>query len=547
MKILAVAWLIVLSGIAACGEHQSEATSSGTQTPPDPTVEGVVFRRSIAGEPDSLDPHRSEEASTADILRDLYEGLTSESPDGTILPGVASRWEISEDGRVYRFHLRPNARWSNGDDVTADDFVAGLRRSADPGTGSSYSQILDPIENADAVLAGHAAVETLGVTAIDPHLLEIRLKAPTPYFLGLLSHSVTYPIHRPSLALHGDRFARPGTLVSNGPFVLDDWVVQSHVKLTKNARYWGASEVRLDTVLYYSLEEPATELKRYQAGDLDFTESIPNARFKWIRENFDDELRIGPYLGIYYYMFNITRPPFDDAGLRKALNLAVDRQILTEKVTGVGELPAFGFVPPGVGGYESRRFPWADWDDDARLESARELYAEAGYDDDNPLRVQLYYNTGENHKKIALAISSMWRQALGVQTELINEELRVLLDHRRDRSRWELMRLGWVGDYDDPNTFLEIMQSGHGQNDTGFSDPLFDELVSDASRELNPVRRMEMLAKAEQRMIDQYPVVPLYFYVTKRLVKPWVQGYEPGIMDHNDSRDLSIDTGARGF
>jgi oligopeptide transport system substrate-binding protein len=547
MKIVTVAGLIILSGLGACSERQSAGNSIGVRTQPVPKVGGVVFRRSIAGEPDSLDPHRSEEASTADVLRDLYEGLTTESPDGTILPGVASRWEISEDGRVYRFHLRPDARWSNGDDVTAEDFVAGLRRSADPKTGSSYSQILDPIENADAVLAGRAAVETLAVSAIDKHLLEIRLKAPTPYFLGLLSHSATYPIHGPSLALHGDRFARPGTLVSNGAFVLDEWVVQSHLKLTKNARYWGASELELDTVLYYSLEEPASELKRYQAGDLDFTESIPNTRFKWIQENFDDELRIAPYLGIYYYMFNITRPPFDNAGLRKALNLAVDRQILTEKVTGVGELPAFGFVPPGVGGYESRHFLWADWDDDARLEAARGLYAEAGYDDDNPLRVQLYYNTGENHKKIALAISSMWRQALGVQTELINEELRVLLDHRRDRSRWELMRLGWVGDYDDPNTFLEIMQTDHGQNDTGFSDPLFDELVSNASRELNPVRRMEMLAEAEQRMIDQYPVVPLYFYVTKRLVKPWVQGYKPGIMDHNYSRDLSIDTGARGF
>ena len=547
MKSIVVAGLIILSGLAACGERQPQTDSTDIRKPSVTEVDGVVFRRSIAGEPDTLDPHRSEEASTADVLRDLYEGLTTESPEGTILPGVAQRWEISKDGRVYRFYLSPDARWSNGDAVTAEDFVAGLRRSADPNTGSSYSQILDPIENADAILAGRAPVETLGVTAIDPHLLEITLKAPTPYFLGLLSHSATYPIHGPSLELHGDRFARPGTLISNGPFVLDEWVVQSHVKLTKNAHYRGASDVDLDTVLYYSLEEPASELKRYQAGELDFTESIPNTRFKWIRENFGDELRIAPYLGVYYYMFNITRPPFDDIRLRQALNLAVDRHILTEKVTGVGELPAYGFVPPGVGGYDSRRYAWADWDDDSRLEAARNLYAEAGYDDDNPLRVQLYYNTGENHKKLAVAISSMWRQALGVQTELINEELRVLLNHRRDRSRWELMRLGWVGDYDDPNTFLEIMQTDHGQNDTGFSDPLFDKLVREASRELDSARRMEMLAQAEQRMIEQYPVVPLYFYVTKRLVKPWVQGYKPGIMDHNYSRDLSIDTKARGF
>ena len=466
MRSIVVAGLIILSGLAACSERQPQTEPTDDQKPLVTGDHGVVFRRSIAGEPDTLDPHRSEEASTADVLRDLYEGLTTESPDGTILPGVAERWEASEDGLVYQFYLRPDARWSNGDIVTAEDFVAGLRRSADPNTGSSYSQILDPIENADAILAGRAPVETLGVTAIDPQRLEIRLKAPTPYFLGLLSHSATYPIHGPSLALHGAHFARAGTLISNGPFVLDEWVVQSHVKLTKNAHYWGAPDVDLDAILYYSIEEPASELKRYQAGELDFTESIPNTRFKWIRENFGDELRIAPYLGIYYYMFNITRPPFDDVRLRQALNLAVDRHILTGKVTGVGELPAYGFVPPGVGGYDSRRYAWADWDDDTRLEAARDLYAEAGYDDDNPLRIQLYYNTGDNHKKIALAISSMWRQTLGVQTELINEELRVLLDHRRDRSRWELMRLGWVGDYDDPNTFLEIMQSNHGQNDT---------------------------------------------------------------------------------
>jgi oligopeptide transport system substrate-binding protein len=204
-------------------------------------------------------------------------------------------------------------------------------------------------------------------------------------------------------------------------------------------------------------------------------------------------------------------------------------------------------VPPGVGGYEARQYSWAEWDEATRLELANSLYQAAGYSRDNPLRVRLYYNTGENHKKTAIAISSMWRQALGVETELVNEELRVLLDHRRDKSRWELMRLGWVGDYDDPNTFLEIMQTGHGQNDTGFADPLFDELLQEASRTLDPEKRMKLLAEAEQRLIEEYPVVPLYFYVTKRLVKPWVLGYTPGILDHNYSRDLSIDTNARGF
>jgi oligopeptide transport system substrate-binding protein len=336
-------------------------------------------------------------------------------------------------------------------------------------------------------------------------------------------------------------------MVSNGPFALDEWVVQSHVGLVRNQYYWGASRVKLDEVVYYSIEEPGAELKRYRAGELDFTESIPNAQFGWIRENLGDELRIAPYLGVYYYILNVTRPPFDDVRLREALNLAVDRDVLVEAVTGIGELPAYGFVPPGTRDYQPMRYEWARWSEEQRLSRARELFAAAGYGADNPLRIKLYYNTGDNHKKIALAIAAMWSQALGVETDLINEELRVLLEHRRDRSRWEIMRLGWVGDYDDPTTFLEIMQSDHAQNDTGFSDSSFDDLIHEATLIRDPAERMRVLEEAERTMLEHYPVIPLYFYVTKRLVKPWVQGYEPGIMDHNYSRDLSIDTKARGF
>lgn len=542
-----IATAILVAGITACGDAGRETAEPAGAEADGATEQLVVFRRGIAGEPDTLDPHRSEEASTADVLRDIFEGLTSERPDGAIVPGVAQSWEISEDGRVYRFNLREDARWSNGDAVTADDFVTGLRRSANPATGSHYSQVLLPIAGADAVLAGDAPPEALAVQALDEHLLEIRLESPTPYFLGLLSHSATYPVHGPSLATHGDRFARPGTMVSNGPFALDEWVVQSHVGLVRNQYYWGASRVKLDEVVYYSIEEPGAELKRYRAGELDFTESIPNAQFGWIRENLGDELRIAPYLGVYYYILNVTRPPFDDVRLREALNLAVDRDVLVEAVTGIGELPAYGFVPPGTRDYQPMRYEWARWSEEQRLSRARELFAAAGYGADNPLRIKLYYNTGDNHKKIALAIAAMWSQALGVETDLINEELRVLLEHRRDRSRWEIMRLGWVGDYDDPTTFLEIMQSDHAQNDTGFSDSSFDDLIHEATLIRDPAERMRVLEEAERTMLEHYPVIPLYFYVTKRLVKPWVQGYEPGIMDHNYSRDLSIDTKARGF
>jgi len=272
-------------GLAACSDNGAAGSDGAlVQVTAD---DGIVFRRGNGGELDSLDPHRSEETSAADVLRDLYEGLTAEAPDGSLAPGVAERWEISEDGRTYTFHLRPDARWSNGDPVVAEDFVAGLQRSVDPATGSAYGQLLQAVEGALDVVAGRLPPEALGVKAISDRVLEIRLVEPTSYFLEILNHSTAYPIHRPSLAEFGDRFARPGNQVSNGAFVLDEWVVQSHVKLRKNPHYWDADKVALDTVYYMHIEQPSAELKRYRAGELDFTYTHVN-----LSSNYkDDEYR----------------------------------------------------------------------------------------------------------------------------------------------------------------------------------------------------------------------------------------------------------------
>lgn len=500
-----------------------------------------VLHRGNSSEPETLDPHRGEGVPTSHVLRDLFEGLVTTAPDGTLIPGAAAAWEISEDGIVYTFHLRADARWSNGDPVTAEDFAYSLRRSADPATGSRYGQILSPIRNAVEVVAGEMPPESLGVRAIDAATLEITLAAPTPYFLGLLTHQTTYPVHRFSVEAHGDRFPRPGNLVSNGAYQLSEWVVQSHVTLDRNPHYWDDENTRIDRVIFYPIEDQSTEMNRYRAGELDWTYELPNRQFRWIRENLSDELVVSPWIGSYYFGFNLDRPPFqDNPELREALSLAVDREVITEQVTGVGELPAYSWVPPGVRDYALQPLPYSAWTQEQRNERARELYATAGYGPDNPLRVELRYNTQENHRIISTAIASMWREVLGVETSLLNEEFRVFLQNRREGRVTEVFRAGWIGDYNDANTFAEIMHSNHGMNDTGYSNQDYDRLVDAAAVEVDATRRRAMLEEAERILLADHAIVPVYFYVTKRLIKPYVGGWESNIMDYHLTRYLYI-------
>ncbi|MCK6372367.1 MAG: peptide ABC transporter substrate-binding protein, partial [Gammaproteobacteria bacterium] len=439
-----------------------------------------VLRKGNGAEPESLDPHRAESVTAANILRDLFEGLTLEAPDGRIVPGAAERWEVSEDGLAWTFYLRADGRWSNGDPVTAYDFEYGLRRSCDPETLNEYSSILFPIENAEAVVAGRQPPKSLGVAALDERTLRIRLSGPTPYLPGLLTHATAYPVHRASLAAHGGQFARPGKLVSNGAYRLVEWAVQSHIRLERNEHYWDDDDTVIDEVWYYPIENDDTEVSRYRAGELDFTESVPFRQIPLLRRILPDELKIAPYLGSYYFGFNNTKPPFkDNLPLRLALSLAVDRDILTQRVTGAGEIAAYGFVPP-VAGYTGQSPEWAAWTQERRNEEARRLYREAGYSEQNPLVVELLYNTDQNHKRVAGALAAMWKQTLGVRTRLLNQEWKVFLENRKRRIITQVFRSGWIGDYDDAYTFLQLMHSANGQNDPGYRSAAYDALLDQA-------------------------------------------------------------------
>lgn len=504
-----------------------------------PTRAETLVRANIA-EPSTLDPHRAEGVSAANVLRDLYEGLVTEAPGGSLEPGAAERWEVSDDGLTYRFRLRDDGRWSNGDPVVAADFEAGIRRTADPDTASGYAQILLPLENAAAVIAGEMPPEALGVEAIDARTLEIRLEQPTPYLLGLLTNPFTYPLHRASYEQFGEQFVKPGNLVSNGAYVLESWRIGDRLVVSRNDTYHAAEAVAIERVAFLPVEDTMSELNMFRAGELDITSNTPTALFRQLRETYGKRLVVHPTLSIYFYVFDMTEPPFTDVRLREALTIAIDRDHLVDTVLGAGQPGAWGLVPPGVDGYASFNYEWQSWPRERQLERARSLYAQAGFTEDEPLRIRLLYNTSDTHKKIAVAIQGMLRDNLGADVELENQEWKVMLENRRDRSAWDLLRLGWTGDYNDPNTFLETFRGDHPQNTSGYVNAEFDALLDAVGTELDPERRMSLARDAEALLMREYPVLPMYFYVSKHLVSERVLGLEPSINDRIYSRHLSF-------
>ena len=500
-----------------------------------------ILHRDNGEEPQTLDPHLAEGLPSLHILRDLFEGLTSESADGRIVPGAAIRWNISRDGETYTFYLRRNAHWSNGDPVIAADFVYGFRRSANPTTASSNAQALLPIQNAAAVLAGKLPLDQLGVKALDDYTLQINMLDPTPYFLGLLNSPSTYPVHQANVLEHGSAFSRPGNLVSNGAYVLKNWTIRSNIELVKNENYWDAENVILEQVFYYPFEDQSTAAKRFRSGKLHWTFGVPSSQFKWLQEHYANELVVSPWLGSYFFGFNLVREPFTrNPELRLALALALDRDLLTEKVTQFGETPSYTLVPPGIMDYVSPVPEWAEWSQEQRFEEARRLYANAGYDDENPLSFDIRYDPGENNKKMALAVSSLWKQVLGVEAKLINEESKVFLQSREQKVLTQVFRAGWIGEYADAYSFLNQFRSGHSRNDFGYSNEVYDSLLNEVAAERIPSRRRRLMYETERMLLAEVPFIPLYSYVIKRLVNPRLRGWQNNVMDHHYSKDMYL-------
>jgi ABC-type oligopeptide transport system substrate-binding subunit len=512
--------------------------SGRAPVPPQPAPRMLV--RGNGSDVDSLDPQLVRYEPGIIVLRDAYEGLTTIGRDGGVAPGVAESWVVTDGGRTYTFRLRTAARWSNGDPVTAADFVAGWRRLVDPRTGAMNASLLAPVENAVDVAAGRKPPETLGVRAGDDRTLVVTLTAATGYFLALLSHPAMSPVHQPTLAA-GHGFAKAGSMVTNGAFVPAEQRVGTWLLARRNPHYWNAAAVKLDAVRYETITDSLMELNRYRAREIDVTALPPAAPAARLRAEFGEELHVVPTLATRYYGFLLDRPPFADApGVRRALAMAVDRGILVNSVLDSGQRPAAGWVPDGVAGYAPQQPDWAAWPMERRIAEARRLLAAAGYSAARPLSFELGYVKNETHQRVAIAVAAMWKQQLGVEVSLRADEFRSLRK-AVDERRLAMFYGTWVADYNDAWTFLQALEPGAATNLVGYASEDYRQLLRQAGSAIEEGERSRLMQQAEARLLADAPLVPLYFISLQRLVAPRVMGWYDNPMNATYSKDLSVD------
>ncbi|MGO8973345.1 MAG: peptide ABC transporter substrate-binding protein [Steroidobacteraceae bacterium] len=516
-----------LVALAGCGPSNDHPLTGGG---------GAVLRRGLSGEPSSLDPAVGSDNFSTEVMQDLYEGLTSESPTGQTMPAVASSWTVDASGKQYTFHLRADARWSNGRPVRAAEFVAAWRRVVDPKHGSPVADDLRLIAGAASIIKGEAPINSLGVAAPSDDILIVTLEQPTPYLPQVLTHSSTFPIFsEESASSHGG-----SSWVSNGPYILTSWRAGANLQLSRNTAYWDRANARIKQVEYEFTSDDTAQYARYRAGQLDLTDDVPSNAIPSLREARSTELVIAPFLATAYYGLNLAANPMaGNPKLRQALTLAIDRQKLVTSL-GFGQAPAFGFIPPGVWNYEQQSFPWKTYSDADRNAEARRLYAEAGYTAQSPLRLRLLYNSNVVIKQTAILIAAMWKETLGIDTDLNGEEYRVFLQSRHDTTRWDVARLGWTADYNDASNFLDIFRQKSVNNDEHYINPKVDALLDSAAANADPMQRRHTLEAAERLVLADYPVIPLYHFVSKRLVKPYVSGVHPNPLNGVPSKALSI-------
>jgi oligopeptide transport system substrate-binding protein len=506
-------------------------------------AQGVVFHRGNDGDPETLDPHKTSTVSEAHLLRDLFEGLVIHSMKGEVIPGVAESWTMSPDGKTYSFALRGNARWSNGDPIKASDFVFSLRRMVDPETGAKYANILYPILNAEKInkATAGAKLDELGVKALDESHLEIRLERPTPYFLELLTHQTGLPVHPASVAKFGKDFVKPENLVSNGAYVLKEFVPNSHIRIDRNPAFHDAANVKIDTVIYYPASDLAAAARRFQAGELHLTTDIPADQIRQLREKLGDQVKVAPYLGTYFLIINSAKPPFDDVRIRRALALVLDREFIADEIWAGTMLPAYGVIPPNIGNYGER----AEADFKAaspldREDEAKRLMAAAGYGPGVPLRLELRYNTTDNNRRTMIAVAEQWK-AIGVETSFINTDGKTHFAHLRDGGDFDVARYGWIGDYSDPQNFLFLFLSDNtGFNSGKYNNPQFDALMKLGADEVDLAKRAAILREADAILAADMPWIPLMYYSTKNLVSPKLVGFEQNLRGAIPTRFLSL-------
>ena len=507
-----------------------------------PALAQTVLNRGNGPAPASLDPALGSAVTESRITYDLYEGLFTFGPKGELAPAVARSWEISPDGLVYTFKLREDANWSDGTPVTAEDFVFSWRRMVDPKTASDYAYFLWPVKNAEAIGKGEKPLESMGVEAVDAKTLRVTLEQPTGYFLNSLQHRATFPVSKANYAAHGRGFVEAGKMVSNGAYMLVEHQPQTFVRVKRNPHYWDRANVKIDEVVFHASDSQDTELRRFRAGELHIVHQIPNAQVEWARANIPDSVRFHQVYATWYLGFNLTKEPWaSNPKVREALTLAIDREVLAEKVTMAGEKPNFTLTPPGFAGYVNPVPAMAGMTQAERDARARKLLEEAGFGAGKPLAVEILHPTAESSRRIVVAIAGMWKQKLGVNVTLNNQEFRVQLQTAGDRTYPGLVWLGWLADFSDAYTFLKLFQSDIGRmNRTGYANPEYDRALAEANRMTDPKARLARLAEAEAMMLADLPLVPLLTGSYRTVVDPKVKGFNENPSGFNLSRYMEL-------
>ncbi len=496
--------------------------------------EGVLLR-GVGYEVADLDPQLASGTAEQAVVSALFEGLVSEDPANLHpVPGVASSWTVSADGLTYTFFLRPEARWSDGRPVTAGDFVESWQRILTPSLGAENANLLYVLQGAEAFHKGlQQDFAEVGAAALDEHTLRVTLAHPAPYFLSLLTHWCWYPVPVAAISANGPKaqrgnaWTRAGRLVGNGPFVLRSWEPDQVIVVEKSPTYWDSTHVRLKAIRFFPIDSLQAEEAEFRSGQLHITDALPAGRAEAYRKTASPLLRIDPYLGTYFYRINTRRPCLGDARIRRALSLAIDRAAIVEKILRGGQEPAAAFTPPGMDGYDPPGLLRTD------LAQARQLLVEAGYPGGQGLpAMELRYNNSENHRLVAEAVQEMWRRGLGVDVRLANQEEKTLLAERRTGD-FQILKSDWIADYADPASFLNVWRGDSGNNFTGWSSPDYDSLLFAAARTADPAARAALLKKAEQILLSEAPVIPIYHYTHVFLIQPSVHGWHPNLLDHH--------------
>ena len=520
--------------LVGCGSGEKSETSNEALK---------ILKITVGAEPEDIDPHVVTGVPEHHIIAALTEGLVAEDPvDLHPVPGVAEKWEVSEDGKVYTFQIRENAKWSNGDPVTSTDFAESYKRILTPALASKYAYMLFVMEGAEDYSTGKLKdFSKVGVKVINKQTLQIKLNAPTPYFLSLLNHYTWFPVHISTvkkydgLTKRGSGWTKPENFVGNGAFNLKSWTLGRKLVVEKSPTYWDAKSTKLDEIHFFAIELETTQENAFRAGQLHNIYNLHIDKVATYKKEHADELRIKPHLASYFYRFNVNKKPCDDVRIRQALTMAIDRESIVKNVTKGEQMASTFFTPPGVGGYTAR----ARFKED--VGEAQKLLAQAGYPNGEGFpSLELLYNTTEGHRIIAEAIQQMWKKNLNINVTLQNQEWKVYLDRQRQMD-YQISRAGWTGDYPDPNTFLDMWTSWSQQNQTGWSDTKYDALIRKAAITKDPDARLEVFQEAEEILMDQLPIIPIYIYTRVYALHPAVKNWHANVLDHHPWKHIDLD------